>query len=76
MVPADQEDGAPCQRKHQAKGGDEVNGENVQRAQRERDLAESQARNLEYQKGALSEQLATMSEQPRGKSKQLEHSSK
>ena len=35
---------------------------NAQRAQRERDLAESQARDLEYQKGALSEQLATMSE--------------
>ena len=28
---------------------------NIQRAQRERDLAESQARDLEYQKGALSE---------------------
>ena len=35
---------------------------NVQRAQRERDLIESNARDLEYQKGALSEQLATMSE--------------
>ena len=28
---------------------------NIQRAQRERDLAESNARDLEYQKGALSE---------------------
>ena len=28
---------------------------NIQRAQRKRDLAESQARDLEYQKGALSE---------------------
>ena len=27
---------------------------NIQRAQRERDLAESNARDLEYQKGALS----------------------
>ncbi|XP_066385541.1 uncharacterized protein [Miscanthus floridulus] len=36
---------------------------NVQRAQHERDLAESQARDLEYQKGVLSEQLATASEQ-------------
>ena len=36
---------------------------NVQRAQRERDLAEADARGLEYQTGALSEQLATMSEQ-------------
>ena len=35
---------------------------NVQRAQRERDLAESNARDLEYQKGALSEQLTTISE--------------
>ena len=31
---------------------------NIQRAQRERDLAESNARDLEYQKGVLSEQLA------------------
>ena len=37
---------------------------NIQRAQRERDLAKSQAWDLEYQKGALSEQL-------RGRSKQL-----
>ena len=36
---------------------------NVQRAQRERDLAESNARNLEYQKGTLSEQLKIVSEQ-------------
>ena len=36
---------------------------NIQRAQRERDLAESNARDLEYQKGALSEQLKTISEQ-------------
>ena len=35
---------------------------NIQRAQRERDLAESNARDLEYQKGVLSEQLATVSE--------------
>ena len=35
---------------------------NVQKAQRERDLAESNTRDLEYQKGVLSEQLATMSE--------------
>ena len=28
---------------------------NIQRAQRERDLAESNARDLEYQKGTLSE---------------------
>ena len=48
---------------------------NIQRAQRERDLAESQARDLEYQKGALSEQLATAFEQLRGKSKQLERKS-
>ena len=41
---------------------------NIQRAQRERDLAESNARDLEYQKGFLSEQLATASEQLRSKS--------
>ena len=35
---------------------------NIQRAQRERDLAESNAQDLEYQKGILSEQLATASE--------------
>ena len=35
---------------------------NVQRAQRERDLVESQAWDLEYQKGVLSKQLATASE--------------
>ena len=43
---------------------------NIQRAQRERDLAESNARGLEYQKGVLSEQLAARSEQLRGKSEQ------
>ena len=36
---------------------------NIQRAQCERDLAESNARDLEYQKGVLSEQLATLFEQ-------------
>ena len=36
---------------------------NVQRAQHERNLAESNARDMEYHKGVLSEQLATMSEQ-------------
>ena len=44
---------------------------NIQRAQRERDLAESNARDLEYQKGILSELLATMSEQLCGRSEQL-----
>ena len=44
---------------------------NIQRAQRERDLAKSNARDLEYQKGILSEQLATVSEHLRGKSEQL-----
>ena len=34
---------------------------NVQSAQHERDLAESNAWDLEYQKGVLSEQLATVS---------------
>jgi len=36
---------------------------NIQRAQRERDLAESNTKDLEYQKGTLSEQLKTISEQ-------------
>ena len=40
---------------------------NIHKAQRERDLAESNTRDLEYQKGILSEQLATMFEQLRGK---------
>ena len=44
---------------------------NIRRAQRERDLAESNAWHLEYQKGVQSEQLATTSEQLRGKSEQL-----
>ena len=44
---------------------------NIQRAQRERDLAKSNTRGLEYQKGALSEQLAIVSEQLRGSSEQL-----
>ena len=42
---------------------------NIQSARHERDLAESNARDLEYQKGALSEQLATVSEQLWGSSK-------
>ena len=42
---------------------------NIQRAQHKRDLAKPNVRDLEYQKGILSEQLATMSEQLRGKSK-------
>ena len=40
---------------------------NIQRAQRERDLAESNARDLEYQKGVLSEHLATAKEQLQSK---------
>ena len=35
---------------------------NIQRAQCERDLAESNMRDLEYHKGVVSEQLAAMSE--------------
>ena len=44
---------------------------NIQRAQRERDLAKSNMWDLEYQKGILSEQLAAMSEQLHGKFEQL-----
>ena len=49
---------------------------NIQRAQHERDLAESNMRDLDYQKGVLSEHLATMFEQLHGRSEQLEQSSK
>ena len=49
---------------------------NIKTAQREQDLVESNARDLEYQKGALSEQLTTVVEQLRCNSKQLEHNSK
>ena len=42
----------------------------VQRAQRERDLAESNTKDLEYQKGIISEQLKTISEQLERTSKQ------
>ena len=44
---------------------------NVQRAQREWDLAESNMRDLEYGKGILSEQLKTISEQLGRTSEQL-----
>ena len=48
---------------------------NVQRTRRERDLDESNARDLEYQKGALSEQLMTIAEWLRRNFEQLEHNS-
>ena len=48
---------------------------NVQRAQRERDLAESNAKDLEYQKGVLFEQWKTISEQLERTSEQLGHTS-
>ena len=44
---------------------------NIQRAQRKRDLAESNARDLEYQNRVLSEHLATVKEQLWSKSEQL-----
>ncbi|XP_066365262.1 kinesin-like protein KIN-14K [Miscanthus floridulus] len=44
---------------------------NIQRAQRERDFVESNARDLEYQKGVLTEKLATVFEQVRSQSEQL-----
>jgi septal ring factor EnvC (AmiA/AmiB activator) len=44
---------------------------NIQRARHERDLAESNARDLEYQKGVLSEQLAAASQQLWSQSEQL-----
>ena len=45
---------------------------NIQRAQRERDLAKSNVRDLEYQKGVLSEQLGCKSEELASASMQLE----
>jgi len=44
---------------------------NIQRAQRERDLAESNTKDLEYQKGILFEQLKTVFEQLERTSEQL-----
>ncbi|XP_066360930.1 uncharacterized protein [Miscanthus floridulus] len=44
---------------------------NIQRARRERDFAESNSRDLEHQKGVLSEQLAAATEQLQRKSDQL-----
>ena len=44
---------------------------NAQRSQRERDLAESNTLDLEYQKGVLFEQLAAAKEQLQSKSEQL-----
>ena len=44
---------------------------NIQRARREWDLAESNSRDLEHQKGVLSEQLAAATEQLQRKSNQL-----
>ena len=41
---------------------------NIRRAQRERDLAESNSLDLEHQKGVLSEQLTAASEQLQKKS--------
>ena len=44
---------------------------NTQRAQREQDLAESNVRDLEHQKGVLSKQLEATKEQLRSKSELL-----
>ena len=49
---------------------------NVQRAQCERDLAESNTKDLEYQNGTLSEHLKIISEQLGRTSEQLRSSSK
>ena len=45
---------------------------NSQRARREKDFAESNARDLEYQKGVLTEKLAVVSSQLKSASEQLE----
>ena len=44
---------------------------NIHRAQRERDLVESNAWDLEYQNGVLTKKLAAVSEQVRSQSEQL-----
>ena len=46
---------------------------NAQRSQRERGLAESNALDLEHQKGVLSEQLAAVKEQLRSKFRAAGH---
>ena len=51
-------------------------GKNIQRAQRKRDLAESNTKDLEYQNGTLSEHLKIISEQLGRTSEQLRSSSK
>ena len=48
---------------------------NIQRARCEQDPTESNAQDLEYQKGVLSERLAATSEQLRSQSKQLQSQS-
>ena len=48
-----------------------LSDKHTQRAQRERDLAESNAQDLEHQKGVLSEQLAIAKEQLWSKFEQL-----
>ena len=49
----------------------ELSERNIQRARREQDLAESNAWDLEYQKGVLTKKLAAVSEQVRSQSEQL-----
>ena len=44
---------------------------NIQRSRRERDLAKSNARDMEYQKGVLTKKLAVVSEQVQSQSEQL-----
>ena len=75
MAGADQEDGAPSRGELEAEGGNENDGENIQTAQRERDLAESNVRDLMYQKVALSEQLKTISKQLERTSDKLSNAS-
>ena len=61
-APSNQEDGAPRRGEREAEGSYEANGEKRPEGQRERDLAKSNARDLRYQKGDISEQLTTISE--------------
>ena len=62
MTLVDQKDAAPRRGERETKGGNETDGEERLEGPAKRDLAESNSKDLEYQKGTLSEQLKTISE--------------
>ena len=61
----DQKDGALTKENEKLKEAMKLMEKNIQRAQCERDLAESNTKDLEYQKGTLSDQLRTITVQLR-----------